>query len=104
MPIRYGAPETRWDAVAMSSPDTSMPANALSAGEVAPPGEADAVRIIAQAIEVRVRAAAKTGPARRDAHPKAHGCVKAEFRVLGDLAPALRVGVFASPRTFEAWI
>jgi hypothetical protein len=74
------------------------------AGEIVPPGEADAVRIIAQAIEDRVRAAAKAGPARRDAHPKAHGCVRAEFRVLGDLPPALRRGIFAAPRNYQAWI
>src|ERR1700694_634269 len=80
-----------------------MPAD--EAGEIVPPGEADAVRIIVQAIEDRVRAAAtKTGPARRDAHPKAHGCVRAEFRVLDDLPPALRVGVFAASRSFDAWV
>jgi hypothetical protein len=30
--------------------------------------------------------------------------VKAEFRVLDGLPPALRAGVFAEPRTFKAWI
>jgi catalase len=33
----------------------------------------------------------------RDAHAKAHGCVKAEVQVVSDLAPALRQGVFAEP-------
>ena len=90
-----------------SGPDTTTPADeatAPGAGEIVPPGEADAVRIIVRAIEDRVRAAAKSGPARRDAHPKAHGCVRAEFRVLDDLPPALRVGVFAATRTFNAWV
>lgn len=31
----------------------------------------------------------------RDAHAKAHGCVKAEFKVRADLDPTLRRGVFA---------
>jgi hypothetical protein len=41
----------------------------------------------------------------RGAHPKAHGCVKAEFRVdPGELPQQARVGVFREKRTFEAWI
>jgi hypothetical protein len=75
------------------------------AGEFVPPGEAEAIQVILAAIEKQVREAAiKSPPARRDAHAKADGCVKAEFRVLDNLPPALRVGVFAVPRTFEAWI
>jgi hypothetical protein len=41
---------------------------------------------------------------RRDAHPKTHGLVKAEFIVLDDFSHALRHGVFKTPRTFEAVI
>ena len=75
------------------------------AGEVVPPGEADAIRIIVNKIEDTVRAAAKkTGSAHRDAHAKADGCVKAEFRVLDNLPPALRLGIFAAPRTYQSWI
>jgi hypothetical protein len=73
------------------------------AGEVVPPGEARATRIIVDVIEKQVREAAK-GIARRDAHAKAHCCVKAEFRVLDGLPAALRVGVFAEPRAYNAWI
>jgi hypothetical protein len=74
-------------------------------GEVRPPDEARATQTILASIEEKVRAAAAADPpARRDAHPKAHGCVRAEFRVLDDLPPALRVGLFARPRSFAAWI
>jgi hypothetical protein len=74
-------------------------------GEVVPPGEAEALRRIVEAIEGRVREAARHGPARRDAHPKMHGCVRAEFRVLDTVPPELRAGVFAEPgRSFEAWV
>ncbi|MEB0151248.1 catalase, partial [Pseudomonas sp. CCC2.2] len=39
----------------------------------------------------------------RDAHAKAHGCVKASVQVLDGLDPALRQGVFASPgKTWQA--
>ena len=41
----------------------------------------------------------------RDAHAKAHGCVKAEVQVLDDLDPALRHGVFSEPgHRWQAWI
>jgi len=39
----------------------------------------------------------------RDAHAKAHGCVKAQVKVLEDLDPALRQGVFKTPgQTWQA--
>ena len=39
----------------------------------------------------------------RDAHAKAHGCVNAQVRVLDDLAPELRQGVFSEPgKTWQA--
>jgi hypothetical protein len=72
--------------------------------EVRPASEAAAVTSIVQAIEGRVRAAAATAPAQRDAHPKMHGCVQAEFRVLEDLPASMRVGLFEQPRSFQTWV
>ena len=44
-------------------------------------------------------------PARRDAHPKHHGTVPAEFRVRNDVPEALRHGVLATPgASYPAWI
>ena len=43
-------------------------------------------------------------PALRDAHPKAHGCVRAECIVNDNLPEDLRVGIFREPRTYPAWI
>ncbi|MBX9756275.1 MAG: catalase family protein [Pseudomonadaceae bacterium] len=41
----------------------------------------------------------------RDAHAKAHGCVKAEITVAPDLAANLRYGVFSQPgKTWQAWM
>ncbi len=41
-------------------------------------------------------------PVRRGQHPKAHGCVVAQFHVEPNLPEPLRRGVFAAPRTFPA--
>lgn len=43
-------------------------------------------------------------PVRRDAHPKAHGCVRAEFRVEPDVPDKLRHGLFQTPKNYDAWI
>ncbi len=75
-----------------------------AASEAVPAGESEALRVIVDAIERGMRTAAQTAPARRDVHPKAHGCVRATFRVLDSLPDALRVGVLAAPRVFQAWI
>src|SRR5580700_8510992 len=40
----------------------------------------------------------------RDAHPKMHGCVRGLFAIEGNLPDDLRVGLFARPRTFPAWV
>jgi hypothetical protein len=40
----------------------------------------------------------------RDAHPKMHGLVRAEFTVHSNLEDAYRVGVFAQPATYPAWV
>jgi hypothetical protein len=75
-----------------------------AAGETIPAAERTAVQTIVASIEAQVRKAAQTAPARRDAHPKAHGCVRAEFRVLDNLPVALRVGIFEQPRSYQALI
>ena len=78
---------------------------AVSAEELIPAGESamtqdiiqTAVRIVDQHRE----------PTRylRDAHAKAHGCVKAELQVLPDLATDLRQGVFCEPgKTWQATV
>src|ERR1700754_4894157 len=75
------------------------------AGEAVPPGEAEAIEIIKGVIDKQVREdKAKAGIAHRAAHAKAHCCVKAEVGLIEDLPAELRVGVFAAPRTYDAWI
>ncbi|MCE3224270.1 MAG: hypothetical protein K0S58_2450 [Nitrospira sp.] len=57
--------------------------------------------LMAHSIEKSYR---KTGTAVRDAHPKAHGCVKALFQVDNSIADSLAKGVFQPGRAYEAWI
>lgn len=40
----------------------------------------------------------------RDAHPKQHGLLRAEFTVLDGLPETLRVGLFARPDTYKAYV
>ena len=54
---------------------------------------ADAKALIATLSDT-IRAEYTNGSARRDAHPKAHGCVAATFTVDKDIPPALQVGIF----------
>jgi len=81
-----------------------IPLTTLSPFEAKSPSEDDAAKAIARVLEEKVRANAQTGLARRDAHPKAHGCVRAEFEVLNDLPVHLRQGIFSEPRRYEAVI
>jgi hypothetical protein len=55
-------------------------------------------------IEESIRKQYSPGSARRDAHPKAHGCVKAEFHVLETLPDRLAKGMFIPGKTYQAWI
>ncbi len=43
-------------------------------------------------------------PTPRDQHPKSHGYVEGEFIVEASLPDDLKVGVFAKPKTYPAWI
>ena len=81
-----------------------LPAGASSNGEEVPANEDVATRQIVQMIEDSVRAEVKNGLARRDAHGKAHGCVRAQFRVLDNLPEKARVGIFGEARTYPAWV
>ncbi len=73
-------------------------------GENVPPGEAQALQTILRHIEARVRDHARHGAARRDAHPKAHGVVRATFRVLDNLPNEWRAGLFAAPQAYPCFI
>jgi len=46
----------------------------------------------------------RDGIARRGQHAKHHGCVRAKFTVLTDIPESLRLGIFTTPRTYDARI
>ncbi|MDB6049669.1 MAG: catalase [Pseudomonas sp.] len=69
----------------------------VSAQEQIPPGESAMTQGIIQTAISVVDQHRESTRYLRDAHAKAHGCVKAEVQVMNDLAPALRQGVFAEP-------
>ena len=68
------------------------------------PNEATTAVEIADIIETSIRKQYATGIALRDAHPKAHGCVHAEFKINEKLPKNLAQGVFLPGKTYQAWI
>lgn len=74
------------------------------AQETIPAGEAQYTADLAARLKAKIIRDNPTGIMRRDAHPKMHGVVKAEFSVEADLPAELRVGIFAEARTYQAWI
>jgi catalase len=74
------------------------------AEEYPPPGEAAVIGDLAERLKQKIIQDNPTGIMRRDAHPKMHGLVKAEFIVEANLPDDLRIGVFSEPKTYQAWI
>lgn len=73
-------------------------------GEKLYPDESIYADKIAAEIEKSIRKQYTAGNAKRDAHPKAHGCVKAEFHVLATVPSQLAKGIFVPNKTYPAWI
>jgi hypothetical protein len=89
------------DAVTYRGPETRSSSTAL---ETVSPDEA---ALVAEFIAFLKDASAKrhpTGPMLRFNQGRQSACVQAEFTVLDGLAPELRVGLFAQPRTYKASI
>jgi hypothetical protein len=75
------------------------------AEETIDPAEATYIETLKKLTMDRLRGQYPSGASiPRDAHPKTHGLVTAEFIVLDDFSHALRCGVFKTPRKFDALI
>ena len=74
------------------------------AQEIIPAHEIQGTRDLAARLQAKIIRDNPTGIMRRDAHPKMHGLVKAEFIIEPDLPPDLRIGIFSDARTYQAWI
>ncbi|GGI53466.1 catalase family protein [Oxalicibacterium solurbis] len=86
-----------------SDQHTSQRTNQL-AQEHIPADETECTRDLAARLQAKIIHDNRTGIMRRDAHPKMHGVVKAEFTVEPNLPPELQIGLFAEPKTYRAWI
>ncbi len=73
-------------------------------GEHLYPNEEALAQRLGSVIEKTIRNQYRAGTARRDAHPKAHGCVKADFQVNEKLPDRLAKGIFVPGKTYHAWI
>lgn len=73
-------------------------------GEALYPDEQALAQEIGLVLEKSIRKEYRPGSARRDVHPKAHGCVKAEFHVLDTFPVGLAKGIFVPGKTYQAWI
>ncbi|MEP6913868.1 MAG: Dyp-type peroxidase, partial [bacterium] len=78
----------------------------LKLGQEYPPrSEEAAIRKIKRIVREKYEEDFEEGElARRDEHPKSHGCVKAQFIVHDNLPENLRYGVLKEPRTYPAWV
>ena len=72
--------------------------------EQPPPDEQLFVDSLVDSLKQSLRRSYTGSQTRRDAHPKMHGCVKARFIIEDNLADELRVGLFAEPRSYDAWL
>jgi Catalase len=73
-------------------------------GEHLYPDEKPIAEKLSVVIEESIRKQYSARSARRDAHPKAHGCVKAEIQILETLPDTLAKGLFIPGKTYQAWI
>jgi hypothetical protein len=72
--------------------------------EYEPPGEQQHIESLIRRLREKMERDYAGGRVLRDAHPKMHGCVRGEFSIEPGLPEDLRVGIFAAPRTYPAWI
>jgi hypothetical protein len=76
----------------------------ISRFEKVPADEEHLIRDMAGILQEKMSRDYRKGPTRRDAHPKTLACLQAEFKVEPDIPAELKVGIFAAPQTYPAWI
>ena len=98
-------PATNTTVTTLTNPDAiAYPSIDSGLSEQLYPNEKVIAEQIAEVIEKSIRKQYALGSARRDAHPKAHGCVRAEFQVLETLPQHLAKGLFIPGKKYQAWI
>lgn len=96
--------QTSQAAILTPTPALPYPVADSQLGEKLYPNEALYAQQIGVELEKLIRKRDAQGQAHRDVHPKAHGCVKAQFRVLDHLPAQLSQGMFKAGQTYPAWI
>lgn len=80
-------------------------ATAGSLTERIPPDEEGSIEIISNyVVDGWHRLNSQSDIARRDAHAKAHGCVRARFSVNENNSSSIAIGLFSKSKTYDAWI
>lgn len=99
-------PEIKTRQAAMLTPTPALPYPVADPqlGEKLYPNEALYAQQIGVELEKLIRKRDAQGQAHRDVHPKAHGCVKAQFRVLDQLPAQFSQGMFKPGQSYPAWI
>src|SRR5512140_224474 len=69
-----------------------------------PEGEAARFATYAEQVHALQKKHAENGKAARGLHAKGHGGLRATLEVLADLPAHAKHGVFATPRTFDAFV
>ncbi|MNZ02190.1 catalase family protein [Acinetobacter calcoaceticus] len=90
--------------IKISSESIAYPEVDTVLGEKLQPNEDVLAQNIAQVIEKSIREQYTAGNALRDAHPKAHGCVRAKFHVSKNIPAQFAKGVFIPDQSYQAWI
>ena len=85
-----------------SANPNGRPYPSIDLGEELFPDEQTLAEEIGVVIETSIHKEYGPGSVRRDAHPKAHDCVKAELQVMDTLPDRLAKGVFIPGRTYQA--
>lgn len=67
-------------------------------------GEEEIVDKLIPVLEGLIEKPFLTGTTYRDTHAKGHAAVRATFTVEAGLPPELKVGLFAKPQTYPAWV
>ncbi|MFO1418177.1 MAG: catalase family protein [Methylotetracoccus sp.] len=82
-----------------------IPPDVKKGVEAVPPNETEQIAQIVELTRKLLQQRYPSSMARRNVHPKDHGCVRGDFTVNQDIPEKYRKGVFAAPgRTFHAWI
>jgi len=55
-------------------------------------------------VDIDLNIQAQKGPDLRKDHPKSHGLLWGEFKVEDNIPEALKVGIFAQPKTYPSWM